>query len=124
MALTSSCSKKANFFKITAYSKNTAVKISVLARTLVALIGGFVLANLSAIIISQLLSPNNATKNTSAVATSVDHIVAGMMISFIIYALVVIYAFSTKTARIATFMVTAMSGLGIITTMMLNGVTP
>jgi ABC-type uncharacterized transport system permease subunit len=69
------------------FFKNKANSISIIARVLIALIGGFLLANFVAIIISYLPADN-----------VVDGIVTGMMISFIVYTLVVMAVFHTKTA--------------------------
>ncbi|GAA5136327.1 hypothetical protein [Thalassotalea piscium] len=71
---------------MTLFKKNVK-SIGITIRVLIALIGGFVLANLIGIIISYLPADNK-----------VDGIVKGMMIGFIAYTTVVIYVFSTKTA--------------------------
>ncbi len=64
--------------------------MGIISRVLIALLGGFLLANLTAILISYFSSNNK-----------VDAIVAGMMTSFIVYTLVVMFVFSTKTVRSA-----------------------
>lgn len=70
------------------FIKNYANSINIAARIFIALIGGFILANLVAIIISYLPADNK-----------VDGIVMGMMVSFIIYTITVLVVFSTKTAK-------------------------
>lgn len=65
-----------------------AASIRIFSRVLVALFGGFLLSNLVAILISYY-----------SVTNKVDAIVAGMMASFIVYTLIVMFVFSTKTAR-------------------------
>lgn len=67
------------------FIKNKAVIINVITRVLVGLIGGFVLTNLVAILISNM-------------SNDIDGIVAGMMLSFIVYTAIVMFVFSTKTA--------------------------
>lgn len=62
--------------------------IRLTTRVVTALFGGFLLANLVAIIISYL--PLGQLTNA---------IVTGMMVSFIVYVLAVIYVFSTTTTR-------------------------
>ena len=68
--------------------KDNAVSINVITRVFIALFGGFLLANLAAISIAQLPAENK-----------VDAIVAGMMVSFIVYTLTVIFVFSTQSLR-------------------------
>ena len=79
-------------------------------RVLTALIGGFVLANLVAILIAQW-SPNE----------NVDAIVAGMMTSFIVYTFAVMFVFSTKTVRSAAF---GIISLCLITYCLINFLNP
>ncbi|GAA6173099.1 hypothetical protein NBRC116592_27690 [Colwellia sp. KU-HH00111] len=69
------------------FFKDHANSIDITARVLIALIGGYILANLIAILISYLPADNN-----------VDGIVTGMMVSFLVYTLAVMAVFSTKTA--------------------------
>lgn len=59
-------------------------------RVLIALLGGYLLANLIAILISYF--PQN---------NKVDAIVAGLMVSFIIYTIAVMFVFAVKTIRTA-----------------------
>lgn len=59
---------------------------NVTCRVLIALVGGYILASLSAVLISQLLSGDK-----------VNNIITGLMLSFIIYTVVVLFVFSTKT---------------------------
>ncbi|MCG7534165.1 hypothetical protein [Pseudoalteromonas sp. OOF1S-7] len=66
-------------------------------RVLLALVGGFVIANLAAIAISQLLVDNK-----------VDGIVAGMMWSFVVYTFVIICVFAVRSAWRATILVTTL----------------
>jgi len=73
------------------FFRNNAVSISILIRVLVALCGGFILANLVAILIAYL-----------SVDNKVDGIVAGMMVSFFVYTAVVILVFSAKSALSAS----------------------
>jgi len=80
--------------------KNNRVFISTLIRVLVALFGGFIFANLAAILITYLSAGN-------AVNVAVDDIVTGLMVSFLVYAAVVIFVFSTKSALSATLYVTS-----------------
>ena len=82
------------------FFKSNRVFISVLTRALVALFGGFILANLVAILITYMLAGN-------PVNVTVDGIVAGMMLSFFVYAAVVMFVFSTKSALSATLYVTS-----------------
>lgn len=63
-------------------------------RVLLSVIGGYVIANLSAMLISYLPSDNK-----------VDGIVAGMMSSFIIYTLIVIVVFAVKSTTRAIFFI-------------------
>lgn len=69
-------------------------------RVLLALVGGFAIANLAAIAISQLPGDNK-----------VDGIVAGMMWSFVVYTLVVISVFTVRTAWRATLLVSTLIAL-------------
>ena len=71
-----------------AFLKKKAVAISIFSRVFIALLGGFSLANLVAILLTYFSSNNK-----------IDAIVAGMMVSFIVYAAVVMFVFSTKKAR-------------------------
>ena len=70
------------------FIKKNGVSISIICRVLIALLGGFLLANLVAILVSYIPSDNK-----------VDAIVAGLMSSFIVYTAVVMYVFSSKTLR-------------------------
>lgn len=92
------------------FIKNNAVSISIVTRVLVALIGGFILANLVAILIAYMsggdISSGNISDNTS-VSPTIDSIVAGMMVSFLVWTAVVIFVFSTKSALSATLYVTS-----------------
>ena len=58
-------------------------------RVFTALVVGFIFANQSASLIAYYLPPAN----------TVDNIVAGMMLSFIVWTLVVIYVFAAKSAK-------------------------
>ena len=75
-------------------SRSTLTKLGIFTRVLTAFIGGFVLANIGAIIIASVLP-------TDAAGDKVDNIVAGMMWSFIIYLLVTLYVFATQKAHTA-----------------------
>lgn len=70
---------------MTFFKDNTA-SISVIIRVLIALLGGFLLANLVGILITYLPAENK-----------VDGIVTGLMASFIVYLVVVLFVFSTQT---------------------------
>lgn len=63
-------------------------EIAISLRVLLASVGGFVLANLSAIAIASVMT-----------ADKVDGITAGMMLSFIVYAIAILLAFSVKSIR-------------------------
>ena len=78
---------------------------------LIALVGGFILANLVAILISYLLADGNVGDN-------VDGIVTGIMISFIVYLLAVMFVFATKSVTRAAVVIggCCIVTLGIITT--------
>ncbi|MGL1958745.1 MAG: hypothetical protein OCD00_15695 [Colwellia sp.] len=78
------------------FFRNNAVPISIIIRVLVALFGGFILANLVAILIAYM-----------PVEHPVDGIVAGMMVSFFVYTAVVIFVFSTKSTLSASLYVTS-----------------
>ncbi|TMP32617.1 hypothetical protein CWB99_01735 [Pseudoalteromonas rubra] len=69
-------------------------------RVLLALVGGFAIANLAAIAISQLPGDNK-----------VDSIVAGMMWGFVVYTLVVLSVFAVRTALRATLLVSTLTAL-------------
>jgi uncharacterized membrane-anchored protein len=90
------------------FIKNKAVSISIVTRVLVALIGGFILANLVAILIAYMsggdISSGNISDNTS-ISPTIDSIVAGTMVSFLVWTAVVIFVFSTKSALSATLYV-------------------
>ena len=98
-------------FIIKLFIQKKAGAIGVTCRVLIALVGGFILANLVATLIAYLLADKNTGYN-------VDGIVTGMMSSFIIYTLAVIYVFSTKSASRAAFGITAacLTSFGIIST--------
>ena len=83
--------------------------IGIAIRILIALLGGFILANLVAILISYLPADNK-----------VDGIVTGMMVSFIVYTLVVMYVFSTKTALKAGLWVSSSCLVAYVGTVYLN----
>ncbi len=61
---------------------------AILSRTIAAIIGGYVLANLCSILLSYLLPTSQA-----------DAVLTGMLFSFLIYAAVVIWLFAAKTTR-------------------------
>ncbi|MEW5056228.1 MAG: hypothetical protein AB1Y25_01250 [Cycloclasticus sp.] len=61
---------------------------AILSRTIAAIIGGYVLANLCSILLSYLLPTSQA-----------DAVLTGMLFSFLIYAGVVIWVFAAKTTR-------------------------
>lgn len=75
--------------------------INVTCRVLLALFGGFLLSNLVAILIASGLYDNE-----------VDGIVTGLMVSFLVYTVVVMFVFATKTLARATFGV----GIACLTT--------
>jgi ABC-type uncharacterized transport system permease subunit len=60
--------------------------LNVTCRVVIALVGGYILASLSAVLIAQLLTGDK-----------VNNIITGLMLSFIIYTVVVLFVFSTKT---------------------------
>lgn len=68
--------------------KNKEIAIGITARALLALVGGFVLANLFAILLAYGLTGAKA-----------DNLLAGMMVSFVIYTAVVMFVFSVKTTK-------------------------
>ena len=61
--------------------------LSVLSRTIAAIIGGYVLSNLLAVLISYLLPMQTA-----------DSVLLSLQLSFLFYSIVIIFVFSTKTA--------------------------
>jgi hypothetical protein len=82
-----------NFFKTHADFFN------VFNRVLIALLGGYLLANLMAIFISTFSTLILPTDNR------VNSIVTGLMSSFIVYGIAIIFVFSTKTVLRAFFTV-------------------
>ncbi|EWH11077.1 hypothetical protein DS2_05895 [Catenovulum agarivorans DS-2] len=87
-------------------------KLDITLRIITAFIGGFITANLLASLIAYYLPSTN----------TVDNIVAGMMLGFIIWTVVTIYTFATKSAIQAFLCITAvcviscgwMSYLGLV----------
>ncbi|WP_157447249.1 DUF3649 domain-containing protein [Catenovulum agarivorans] len=69
--------------------KQKSKTLDVSLRVFTALVAGFVFANQSASLIAYYLPSAN----------TVDNIVAGKMLSFIVWALVVIYVFAAKSAK-------------------------
>lgn len=65
-------------------------EIAITLRVLLASVGGFVLANLSAIAIASVMTANK-----------IDGITAGMMLSFIVYAIAVLLVFSVRSLCLA-----------------------
>ena len=61
--------------------------LSVLSRTIAAIIGGYVLSNLLAVLTSYLLPMQTA-----------DSVLLSLQLSFLFYSIVIIFVFSTKTA--------------------------
>lgn len=61
--------------------------LSVLSRTIAAIIGGYVLSNLLAVLTSYLLPMQTA-----------DSVLLSLQLSFLFYGIVIIFVFSTKTA--------------------------
>lgn len=64
-----------------------AYRLAVTSRVLAAVFGGYVLAALSSVLIT-----------LSAALPRVDAVVAGMMVSFVVYLLAVIWCFACRTA--------------------------
>ena len=63
------------------------IGLSVLSRTIAAIIGGYVLSNLLAVLTSYLLPMQTA-----------DSVLLSLQLSFLFYSIVIIFVFSTKTA--------------------------
>ncbi len=79
--------------------------LSVLSRTIAAIIGGYVLSNLLAVLISYLLPMQTA-----------DSVLLSLQLSFLFYSIVIIFVFSTKTAGkawLGLFIACAMSSVGV-----------
>lgn len=79
------------------FFKTHAVFFNVFNRVLIALLAGYVLANLVAIFISTFSTLILPTDN------KINSIVTGLMSSFIVYAFAVIFVFSAKTVLRAFF---------------------
>ncbi len=79
--------------------------LSVLSRTIAAIIGGYVLSNLLAVLTSYLLPMQTA-----------DSVLLSLQLSFLFYSIVIICVFSTKTAGkawLGLFIACAMSSVGM-----------
>lgn len=79
--------------------------LSVLSRTIAAIVGGYVLSNLLAVLISYLLPMQTA-----------DSVLLSLQLSFLFYSIVIIWVFSTKTAGkawLGLFIACAMSSVGV-----------
>lgn len=61
--------------------------LSVLSRSIAAIVGGYVLSNLLAVLTSYLLPMQTA-----------DSVLLSLQLSFLFYSIVIIFVFSTKTA--------------------------
>lgn len=70
------------------------VRLNITCRVLIALVGGYVLAMLSAILIALLLHGDK-----------INSIITGLMLSFIIYTATALSVFATKTPHRACFYV-------------------
>lgn len=79
--------------------------LSVLSRTIAAIIGGYVFSNLLAVLTSYLLPMQTA-----------DSVLLSLQLSFLFYSIVIIWVFSTKTAGkawLGLFIACAMSSVGV-----------
>ncbi|MGI2115195.1 hypothetical protein ACRN9G_16560 [Shewanella frigidimarina] len=68
------------------FTKKQILVSNVTCRVLIALVGGYILSSLSAILIAQLLPGDK-----------INSIITGLMLSFIIYTVTVIVVFAMKT---------------------------
>lgn len=68
------------------FTKKYIVAFNVTCRILIALVGGYILSTLSAILVALLLPGNE-----------INSIITGLMLSFIVYTITVIFVFATKT---------------------------
>ncbi|KPH63510.1 hypothetical protein AMS58_04690 [Pseudoalteromonas porphyrae] len=85
--------------------------LNITCRVLIALVGGYVLAALSAILVALLL-PGDI----------INSIVSALMLSFIIYTVTVLYVFATKTTLRAGISVFALCILMYCFVRHLNGI--
>ena len=79
--------------------------LSVLSRTIAAIIGGYVFSNLLAVLTSYLLPMQTA-----------DSVLLSLQLSFLFYSIVIIFVFSTKTAGkawLGLLIACAMSSVGM-----------
>lgn len=79
--------------------------LSVLSRSIAAIVGGYVLSNLLAVLISYLLPMQTA-----------DSVLLSLQLSFLFYSIVIIFVFSTKTAGkawLGLLIACAMSSVGM-----------
>lgn len=79
--------------------------LSVLSRTIAAIVGGYVFSNLLAVLTSYLLPMQTA-----------DSVLLSLQLSFLFYSIVIIWVFSTKTAGkawLGLFIACAMSSVGV-----------
>ena len=79
--------------------------LSVLSRTIAAIVGGYVFSNLQAVLTSYLLPMQTA-----------DSVLLSLQLSFLFYSIVIIWVFSTKTAGkawLGLFIACAMSSVGV-----------
>ena len=79
--------------------------LSVLSRSIAAIVGGYVFSNLLAVLTSYLLPMQTA-----------DSVLLSLQLSFLFYSIVIIWVFSTKTAGkawLGLFIACAMSSVGV-----------
>ena len=79
--------------------------LSVLSRSIAAIVGGYVFSNLLAVLTSYLLPMQTA-----------DSVLLSLQLSFLFYSIVIIWVFSTKTAGkawLGLFIACAMSSVGM-----------
>ena len=79
--------------------------LSMLSRTIAAIVGGYVFSNLLAVLTSYLLPMQTA-----------DSVLLSLQLSFLFYSIVIIWVFSTKTAGkawLGLFIACAMSSVGV-----------
>lgn len=79
--------------------------LSLLSRTIAAIVGGYVFSNLLAVLTSYLLPMQTA-----------DSVLLSLQLSFLFYSIVIIWVFSTKTAGkawLGLFIACAMSSVGV-----------
>lgn len=68
------------------FTKKQLAAVNISCRVLIALLGGYLFSALSAVLIAQLLPGDE-----------INSIITGLMLSFIIYTVIVLFVFATKT---------------------------